>query len=324
MSRSGNKRAHPGAVSRLPHWARSPSAAREWWSGAAKAIQRGALFPRQSRVPFQSAPWGTEEEPLQWGLFRRLLFEQATFRPSIHRFPLPGLTHSIRLLHLSDVHVRGPGRWLDKLCHVVSQQSPDILVLTGDMVMKTSNWEAAEEFVRSLPVAPMGRFYVTGNWERILGPPPARWQEILAKQGFRCLDNRRVDFGDWILAGVDDWLAGEPRLDEVLSPSTEKPMVLLAHTPTTIDGLRNSTAVQLMLSGHTHAGQIRLPRFGSPWLPAGTGPYVGGWYDVNGTALFVSRGIGWSLFPVRLWCPPELATIVLCPDEQTAAQRLGE
>jgi predicted MPP superfamily phosphohydrolase len=163
----------------------------------------------------------------------------------------------------------------------------------------------------------LGRFHVTGNWETILGAPPVSWGQLLDTHDIACLDNRRTDIGPLILAGVEDLLAGDARLDAVLDEPVDKPLVLLAHTPVTIDGVVERSEwrqrVGLVLSGHTHGGQIRLPGIGAPWLPNGTGPYVGGWYEVGGIPLFVSRGVGWSLLPLRMWCPPELAMIELTP-----------
>ncbi len=68
-----------------------------------------------------------------------------------------------------------------------------------------------------------------------------------------------------------------------------------------------------MLSGHSHGGQFRLPGVGALFVPRATGAYVAGWYEQDGTHLFVNRGIGWSIAPLRLWCPPELAEIQLVP-----------
>ena len=298
-------------------WMRSPAAAVEWWVGAAKAIRRGSIFPAQSRRPWAPAPGGTSQELPRWSPLRRMLREQSCFVHSHHRLTIPGLTAPLRLLQLSDVHLRGPGAWLDGLCRSLTPLRPDLLVLTGDMV--TAGWsrDAAEQFVNALPAAPLGRFHVTGNWETILGPTPLGWTELLSSHGIRCLDNRRTRAGPVLLAGVEDLLAGDAQLETVLGPPTDRPLILLAHTPMTIDEVvRRSDwcdRVQLVLSGHSHAGQIRLPLVGSPWLPKGTGEYVGGWYEVQGVPLFVSRGVGWSLLPLRLWCPPELAVIELTP-----------
>jgi len=194
---------------------------------------------------------------------------------------------------------------------------PDLLLLTGDMV--TGGWSpcAAERFVDSLPDAPLGRFHVTGNWETIFGAPPPGWFRLLEANGIVSLDNRRQDVGPLVLAGVEDLLAGDARLGAVLDEPVSKPLVLLAHTPVTIDKLVEQAAwrqrVSLVLSGHTHGGQVLIPGLGAPWLPKGSGPYLCGWFEVAGVPLFVSRGVGWSLLPLRMWCPPELAMIELIP-----------
>ena len=201
-----------------------------------------------------------------------------------------GLTKPVRVLHLSDVHLRGPGRWLQQLCRVVAKQCPDLLILTGDMVMETSDWGAAETQALapdSADVSFMSR--ATGNvfWVRL-----HRFGRIFLRSMTSNVWTIAVDLGEWILAGVDDWLAGEPRLNEVLVPPSTKPMVLLAHTPTTVM--------------HYDVGHLKVQRCSwscpgirtltnttaavDPLLvAAGTGPYVGGWYEAGGIS--VSRGV---------------------------------
>ncbi len=63
----------------------------------------------------------------------------------------------------------------------------------------------------------------------------------------------------------------------------------------------------LAFAGHTHGGQVRLPLVGPLWLPPGSGRFVEGWYEEAGTKMYVSRGVGTSVLPVRLLCAPEIA-----------------
>ena len=72
--------------------------------------------------------------------------------------------------------------------------------------------------------------------------------------------------------------------------------------------------VPLVLAGHTHAGQIRLPKFGAFWVPRGSDHYIAGWYKRDNTHLFVSRGLGWSVAPIRVGAPPEIAWIDIITD----------
>jgi predicted MPP superfamily phosphohydrolase len=69
----------------------------------------------------------------------------------------------------------------------------------------------------------------------------------------------------------------------------------------------------VVLAGHTHGGQVVLPGLGSFFLPRGSGAYPRGWYTLGGSHLFVSRGLGWSVAPLRVRCPPEIALVRLEP-----------
>jgi predicted MPP superfamily phosphohydrolase len=87
--------------------------------------------------------------------------------------------------------------------------------------------------------------------------------------------------------------------------------IALFHSPVFFEEAAGSC--ELALSGHTHGGQVRLPPLGPLWLPPMCGRYVEGWYDLNGSRMYVSRGIGTSILPIRFMCRPELAIITLMP-----------
>jgi predicted MPP superfamily phosphohydrolase len=110
---------------------------------------------------------------------------------------------------------------------------------------------------------------------------------------------------------VDDSVAGRPDL-AALPPSGERPAtLLLSHCPELRDRLRGESGrgIAAVISGHTHGGQVAVAGW-APILPAGSAGYVSGWYRDDGLPdLFVSRGLGTSVVPVRLGAPPELAII---------------
>ena len=94
-----------------------------------KGIRRGDLFPRSGRAPLGSAPGGSRSGPTRWGN------QVAAFVETEHRLPVSGLSRSVQVLHLTDLHVRGEGPWLDALCAALrSVTPPDLLVLTGEVV----------------------------------------------------------------------------------------------------------------------------------------------------------------------------------------------
>ncbi|MEL6349510.1 MAG: metallophosphoesterase, partial [Myxococcota bacterium] len=142
---------------------------------------------------------------------------------------------------------------------------------------------------------------------------PAPWAEILAPFGVQLLRESWVDLGPIILAGTDDMWAGETDPEALLGTiPPDRAVLMLTHSPNLFPALVDPR-VKLVLAGHTHGGQMRLPAIGAFWTPRGTGPYIGGWYQEDHTHLFVSRGLGWSVAPLRLFCSPELALIHLTP-----------
>jgi len=279
--------------------------------GTVKAVQVGHLFPEGSRRVPAPAPGGTTEAALN---ARRREIDR--FMHSTHRLPLAGLDRELRLLHLTDAHVRSGGRWLDDLAGHLRSMTPDAVLLTGDMVTKHWTEEAARALLAALPEAPLGRFAVMGNWEHWAGADPVYWGRLLAEHDVRLLMNEAVDLGPIGLAGTDDLLAGPVSPEElaatVAALPAGKPAVVMSHSPAAFDQLAGP-GVHLVLSGHAHGGQIRVPKAGSFFVPKGTGDYVAGWFQRGDSHLFVSRGIGWSLAPLRWRCPPEIAEIVLTP-----------
>jgi uncharacterized protein len=77
-----------------------------------------------------------------------------------------------------------------------------------------------------------------------------------------------------------------------------------------------------VLAGHTHGGQVRLPLVPVFWLPHGSGRFLEGWYTERGSKMYVSRGIGTSILPIRFRCPPELSIITLSPAPSSQRQPL--
>lgn len=272
-----------------------------------KGIRRGDLFPSAGRAPLGGAPGGTTPAPQPLGN------QVGAFGESLHRVPVAGLARPVEVLHLTDLHVRDQGPWLDSLCAVLrGVRPPDLLVLTGDVV--TTGWTepAVRQLLAALPTARLGRFAVMGNWEHWAGATPERWGALLATADVQLLVNARRDLGELVLVGTDDHLAGAPAPADLV-PAEGPPVLALTHSPANAPALA-APGVALVLSGHSHGGQVRLPLLGAGWVPMGTGPYVAGWYALGGTHLFVSRGLGWSIAPVRVGCPPELARIRLEPD----------
>jgi predicted MPP superfamily phosphohydrolase len=215
----------------------------------------------------------------------------------------------MRIAHLSDLHLHGIGGRERKLIELVARERPDAIVITGDTVDDGESGQA-RELIASLH-APLGIWMVRGNWEnwRPISDEARVWE---AAGAHLLVDQGRALRDDVWLVGLDDPLSGNPDLDGALRGAPAASFHLAAfHSPSLFP--RIASRIDLALAGHTHGGQVRLPFVGALWLPPGSGEFVAGRYTSGAATLYVSRGIGTSVAPVRFFCRPELAIIDLLP-----------
>ncbi len=237
--------------------------------------------------------------------------ESRWIRPVTHEVELAGLDpvfNGFTILHLSDLHGRVEvfslplfRRWL---------KSADLVVVTGDLYHPGLS---RRRLARALDGVRQRRptFLVSGNHDYRSGRLDLR---PLSADGL--LDNSVVPIRRsghiWWLAGLPDLVAGRPDWGPVLSQIGSGAAVLLSHRPDAVVDPR-AKRFQLILSGHTHGGQVVFPVVGA--LVKHTrvgGGYVAGRRDIpDGPTLITSRGLGTSELPVRLFCRPELVRVVL-------------
>lgn len=225
-----------------------------------------------------------------------------------------GTRRPLRLIQLSDLHIRGIGRLETDLLAAVTAAEPDLILLTGDTLDCRRGIEPLTEFLQALPAGP-DRVAIIGNWEYKAGIAPDRFRQLLGRHDVRLLCNESIDIAfnglPLRITGLDDLVCGQPgspRPIAAADPMAEH--LLLAHCPAARDQLPPlaGPAVSLMLSGHTHGGQIAPA--GLPIVtPPGSGRYVTGWYVEGGPPMYVSRGIGTSTLPIRLGASPELVIV---------------
>ena len=114
----------------------------------------------------------------------------------------------------------------------------------------------------------------------------------------------------WITGAGDLW-EDKLGIDETNAKLPEDAFkIVLAHNPDTADQTFN-TRFDLMLCGHTHGGQVRFPFIGAPVVPVNNKSYTSGTFDTLSGKMFISKGLGWTIYPIRLNCPPEIAVIEL-------------
>jgi uncharacterized protein len=221
--------------------------------------------------------------------------------------PLTGL----KVGFLSDTHRSRTvaHELIDAAVRMLLAEQPDLIVLGGDYV----TWgdrryvQPAAEALAPL-TAPHGVFAVLGNHDDDRDMPAA-----LAARGFTVLRDQRTQTvirGEKLeIAGIRYWTQKVKDLAYVLRGATPN-LILLAHTPARLVQA-SALGVPLVLSGHTHGGQIVLPGIGA--IAARKYPIVAGAGRRQNTAAFVTRGIGTVYVPVRLNCPPEVAVLTLKP-----------
>lgn len=244
------------------------------------------------------------------------------YRPRLEfvDMPLPSSAarlDGVRIAFVSDTHVgpHFPAEALERTIALVEQSRPDLLLFGGDYISESPRFlsPALAQLDRMACAARYGAFAVLGNHDASNGIE--RVAEAFAGSSIRLLRNEstRVDLRDdylWIV-GVDEGLLGSPNVEAAFAdvPAGE-PAIALWHEPDYAEAVAPFRPL-LMLSGHTHGGQVRLPPIGPLALPLAGRRYSSGRFTVDGMPLYVSRGVGIYRPPVRLNCPPEVTVITL-------------
>lgn len=228
-----------------------------------------------------------------------------------------------RIVQISDLHNKRFGQNQKRLLGKMKVCNPDLIVVTGDLVDSNhTDMEKAMEFVRgAVSIAPV--YYVTGNHEKWLDrDTEAALIEQLKQAGVSCLNNEKEEIkvkqDSFLLFGLDDSNLVDNTLNQLISDDSEglsaeeKFTVLLAHEPQNLLQYSNAK-MDLVLSGHAHGGQVRLPWIGGIVAPdQGFFPeYTEGLYEANDTSMIVSRGLGNSIIPVRIFNRPEIVCVEL-------------
>lgn len=246
-----------------------------------------------------------------------------TTRLTIQNEKLPADFAGFKIAHISDLHNHD---WGPRLAERIQKEQPDIIAITGDFVDSShTDFDISMRLIEQLKsTAPI--YYVTGNHEAWLESYP-ELAERLKAAGVHMMDDKAETLqrgGSQIgLAGIQDpdfaeqdWFGGvqqsivteklEPLLDETLYN------IVLCHRPELLEGYAQAQA-DLVLTGHAHGGQVRIPFVGGLIAPnQGLFPkYTEGVHHQGSTDMVVSRGLGNSIIPVRINNTPELVMLTL-------------
>lgn len=228
-------------------------------------------------------------------------------------FPdLPQEFDGLRIAHMSDLHLRRIGTRERKLIELIKEDPPDLIVVTGDLISRSRDMDECLSLLAECE-ARIGIWAVQGNWEHKTGWVGEKLREGLKEVGITLLINEAesvsLEGENLTIIGMDDPSLGLDDLPKALGDCDGGFKILLAHSPEILPDVPES--VRLVLSGHTHGGQIRLPLIGAPWGKALGHGYLSGIYHHGQTVLYVTRGIGMTWLPLRFLCPPEVAYITL-------------
>lgn len=254
---------------------------------------------------FGGFQYGTRVEPL------RLRLE----RVEIPCLKLPPSMDGFKIVFMSDFHLY-PHTRIEQVIEAVDVANsckPDLVALGGDYVLSTA--EAIFELAPALAKlnARVGVFSILGNHDHWQGDEIV--VQGLTQSGIPVLRNTglTIDIGrdQFYLAGTDD---GWVRRNDLKSALESRPeglfTLLLMHEPDFADEASSDGRVAIQLSGHSHGGQVRLPLYGSPFLPPYGRKYDMGLYKVGDMQLYTNVGIGVTA-PIRLNCPPEVTEFTL-------------
>jgi len=230
-------------------------------------------------------------------------------RESIGVSGLPTALDGLRIGLLTDIH---RSRWVshqdvsDAVTMLMAEQT-DLIILGGDYVTLLDRQYVGPAADALAPLsAPNGVFAILGNHDDDHDMPAA-----LAKNGVQVLKDARTHLtinGEGVeLAGIRYWTRRLVDIAAVARGSTA-PVILLAHDPRRLTEAA-ALNIPLVLSGHTHGGQVVLPGLGA--IAAQKFPVIAGIGRLKRTAMFVSRGVGTVYVPVRINCPPEVAVLTL-------------
>lgn len=245
---------------------------------------------------------------------------------------LPSAFRGTKIAQLSDLHSSSivSQDHIARAVELVMSEKPDMVVLTGDYIGESLRLHGEVHEFEKVYVdrcadalsglkAPMGIFAVLGNHDFWSGPDATRaiYEEFERRVGTVWLRNAHVPLqhkGERLdLLGVDDyWESSFSIKKAALGTKGNIPKILLSHNPEVNDILKPDYGIDLVLSGHSHGGQVILPFIGVPFLPGLKSlKYLKGLVRDGARQTYITRGVGHLVAPVRLNCPPEATLITL-------------
>lgn len=249
-----------------------------------------------------------------WGMFVEVNILKIN-EYSIVTNKIPDSFNGVKIVHFSDVHY-GTGyndKRLNKLVDRINSYNPDIVVFTGDLI--DNNYNASKEDIELITLclskieSKLGKYAIVGNHDFYNDS----YENILYNSEFMLLKNNYDTIynetnNPILIYGIDNITYGDPRVDilDRDSVSNIDYKIVLMHEPDYLDEFVNDYNIDLVLAGHSHNGQVRFPKIKPFFLPEGAKKYYDSNYKVNDTLLYVSSGVGSSIYDFRLFSYPSI------------------
>ena len=245
----------------------------------------------------------------------RYIVQVNRYRISVPR--LPPVFEGFTIVHLTDPHYGFlvPLGFLEQVVSKANTIGGDLIVCTGDYVHERNGVDQIDTIWKVLGKlrAPAGVFSVLGNHDHWADTDRSMyWLKTTGQNMRHGLKKIEKNGQELWFAGAGDLWVDHLSIDNLLQPVVkERCTIVLAHNPDSADTLIESKP-DLIISGHTHGGQVDIPFIGTPVLPVKNKNYSYGLKrSIGGIPVFISRGIGWAICPVRFNCFPELAVLTL-------------
>lgn len=218
----------------------------------------------------------------------------------------------IKIIQISDLHFNQLRYFHKSIAKKINSIKPDLIFITGDSVDKTEKIDLLNEFLQLIDNS-IKKYAITGNWEYWGKVDLTKLRNTYSKNNCQLLinENRTISLKNRKISiiGIDDLVGGNANFRKAVENLKEtETNIVLSHYPEHRDIItkqKGNLNIDLVLSGHTHGGQINF--FGIvPFKPQGSGSYLKGWYEEKDPKMYISKGIGTSILPFRFGARAEV------------------
>ncbi|HET8885942.1 MAG TPA: metallophosphoesterase [Salinimicrobium sp.] len=226
-----------------------------------------------------------------------------------------GTKPKVKIIQISDLHLDSIRSFHRSIAEKINNLQPDFIFITGDSVDKTEKIGVLEGFLKMLDISIL-KIAILGNWEYWGKVNISKLTQAYQKYNCELLIDKHKSLSikerKITIIGLDDLIGGTPDFKAATENIPESDLkIVLAHCPQHRDLIQKEKAnftTDLILSGHTHGGQVNIFGF-VPFKPQGSGKYLKGWYSENDPVMYVSKGIGTSMLPIRFGARAEVVEI---------------